>query len=176
MRHRNFSNSDSWKVHEVPMYESANGLAFDEISTTGLGPCIGIAFAFEGVGYLLHEPSLSQNPEPLEKLLEYACRNIPASERAAIRPVLAGGALNCAEDTEMARDCRGDDGPLPNDEIPKDRRVCVESLIAKGFGTPHERWCLGQSQSLHLDVKRSWVRVVTESADGESVEEELFAR
>jgi hypothetical protein len=174
MCRQHFSNSASWRIREIGMNKFAGGETYDEIFTAGLGPCLGIAFAYKGTGYVFHGHGIRQVAVLFDGFLTVARNRIPAADRKSIRPVLAG-ALISADHDEFAREMCGDDEPLPVDETPQDRSFCVSTLLGNGFGVPHERWCAEQSQCLHLDVKRNLVRVCTESASGLWATEELSA-
>lgn len=121
--------------------------ACDEIYTQGLGPCIGVAFAWRDRGYMFHGAGIHHNDE-FEAFLDQVCDSLAASERSKIRPVVAGGNVT---------------GGVEGDVL-LSRQHCLTKLNEVGFGTPHERWCPDDSyQALHLDVHNNIVRVCTET-------------
>ena len=127
--------------------EVANGC--DEIYTEGLGPCIGVAFAWQDKGYMFHGAGIHHTNE-FEAFLDQVNGSLAASERSKIRPVVAGGNVT---------------GGVGGDVL-LSRQHCLTKLRERGFGTPHERWCPNDSaQALHLDVHNNTVRVCTETMD-----------
>lgn len=130
----------------VPMSECAVDVECDVLRTDGLGPCIGIAIAFQGRLSLLHAPgpSMSSNGDEFLNALE---ASIPSGDRSAIRPVLAGGKVS--QGSKVA--------------VMKERRWARKELRRLGFGAPREHWCpeSADCQDIELDARANLIRVTT---------------
>lgn len=149
LQHLHFYAEPDAKVIEVCQDDTEVGIECDEIFTEALGPCIGVAFSWLGRGYMFHGAGMHHNND-FESFLDRTCESLTTCQRRAIRPVVAGG------------DVTGGVG----DDVLYSRRFCLMKLSERGFGSPHESWCLDYcAQGLYLDVRSSTVRVHTESAD-----------
>lgn len=126
-----------------------------DLSTSGLGPCIGIVVGFQGAVSMLHAPM--PNAGGAENFFADLCTLIPAEQRAAIHPILAGG-LSTTGRSVPAHLVR--------------TRKWVESEFQKlGFGSPHIHWGNGGPLSCHeviTNIAKGHVEITHHELLGES--------
>jgi hypothetical protein len=134
------------EIVTVPMSDYAVDKACAVLCTDGLGPCIGIAVAYAGRFSLLHAPgpSVSTTGDEFVEALESA---VPKAERAAIRPVIAGGKVS--RGSKMA--------------VMNERKWALRELRRLGFGVPREHWCpeSADCQDLKLSANANAISVTT---------------
>ena len=140
------------EMNEFGMEESP-----DIIETTGLGPCIGVAIAYDKYGFILHSPDVIMEQEsvtdPFFALLD---NKIPSSYRQLIIPVIAGGCVDtyggsAAEDREI------------QERILAARKGILRRLTEFGFYKTNYRWANpGESQSLCVDWEEHKIIRITD--------------
>ena len=140
-------------IVNILMNEFAVDEACDVLSTDGLGPCIGIAVAYNGRFSLLHDPGPSMSTTA-DEFLEALESTVPRDKRAPIRPVVAGGKVS--HGSKVA--------------VMKERAWVLKELRRLGFGPPMEHWCpeSADSQDLKLDAHANAISVTTSGGPAES--------
>lgn len=134
------------KIVNIPMNEYAVDEACDMLCTDGLGPCIGIAVAYNGRFSLLHAPAPSMSTTG-DEFFEALGSTVPKDGRASIRPVVAGGKVS--QGSKVA--------------VMKERAWARRELRRLGFGAPREHWCpeSADCQDLKLDAHANTISVTT---------------
>jgi hypothetical protein len=132
----------------VEMHEFGIAEAPEQMETTGLGPCIGVAIIHAQYGFVLHSPDLimeySSVTEPFFAALD---ARIPKSCRSGIVPVIAGGCLDTYIGT--AQDQEAHESTLAS------RAEVLKKLAEAGFSKPNVRWAEPHEiHSLFLDIEK----------------------
>lgn len=133
--------------------------AIDVLTTDSVGPCIAIGVRHGEWLALLHQFGPSQGAPGFEVFLQRLDELVPPASRGGLRPVVAGGKLDCEYDGEDA---------CVNAVTLEDRAWVLRELRRRGFGEPHACWGDTDSmcQAVRLDKMTSTAVVTTKGWDG----------
>ena len=98
-----------------------------DLTTYGLGPCVGIVIGYQGRVSMLHAPM--PNAGGAEAFFVELSKAIPVCDRKLVKPILAGAL------TTLGR-------PISR-ELANTRAWVEAELDGMGFGPPHIRWGTG---------------------------------
>lgn len=152
LRHCSFSTLIFKHNMNVDQGDFGTAVAPEQLSTTGLGPCIGAALIYQQRGFVMHAQHAIIERETLTNhFFTLLDQHIPAAARASVTPVLVGGSI---EDDEP--------GEAPGLRIADCRLEIVSRFADKGFAAPVIRWCgAHEIHSLHLDLVKEVIFLET---------------
>ena len=139
---------------EVDMEDYKVEADCDVLYTIGLGPCIGVAFSYQGTGFMFHIINAWHSSESMtDPFFRCAEKMIPHGERQKIHPVVAGAAF---ENQDPEND------EATNKETLLSRDYVIDKLSGLGFGAPNIYWAAPNSaRDLSLVIKEDTVAIRT---------------